>query len=403
MAGNIADWFGQHLARPDRVLYRHHVDDGWRDVTVGELATRVARWQAAFRRDGLAEGDRVALCGRNGLEWVAIDLAALAQGLVVVPLYVDDNPENVAWCVGNAEARLLIVENRRLAAGLARLAAAERIALPRVVVLRGDDAGDAAATPVDAFLPDGHAPVEIRALPPSALATICYTSGTVGPAEGRDADPRQHHRRRRRLPGHRHGAARRHLPVGAAAVAHVRAHRRLLPAAVAGRQGGVRARRHAARRRPGDAAPDDHVRGAPDLRALPRAPRAGGCRVAAQVVAVRPVRRARLPRRAGHGVAARPDAGAAAAGEGRGAGAGPAGRAAAAGRRRRRRARSGDFAHLHRTRAHDAAGLRHDRGGAGDLGESRGGQRAGVGRARRCRASRCASPTRASCRCAATT
>ena len=184
MAGNIADWFGQHLARPDRVLYRHHVDDGWRDVTVGELATRVARWQAAFRRDGLAEGDRVALCGRNGLEWVAIDLAALAQGLVVVPLYVDDNPENVAWCVGNAEARLLIVENRRLAAGLARLAAAERIALPRVVVLRGDDAGDAAATPVDAFLPDGHAPVEIRALPPSALATICYTSGTSGRPKG---------------------------------------------------------------------------------------------------------------------------------------------------------------------------------------------------------------------------
>jgi long-chain acyl-CoA synthetase len=184
MAGNIADWFGQHLARPDRVLYRHHVDDGWRDVTVGELATRVARWQAAFRRDGLAEGDRVALCGRNGLEWVAIDLAALAQGLVVVPLYVDDNPENVAWCVGNAEARLLIVENRRLAAGLARLAAAERVALPRVVVLRGDDAGDAAATPVDAFLPDGDAPVEIRALPPSALATICYTSGTSGRPKG---------------------------------------------------------------------------------------------------------------------------------------------------------------------------------------------------------------------------
>jgi len=184
MAGNIADWFGQHLARPEAVLYRQHIGDGWRDVTVGELTTRVARWQAAFCRDGLAEGDRIALCGRNGLEWVAIDLAALALGLVVVPLYVDDNPENVAWCVGNAEARLLIVENRRLASGLARLASAERITLPPLVVLRSDDTGDTAATTVEAFLPAEHPPVEIRALPLSALATICYTSGTSGRPKG---------------------------------------------------------------------------------------------------------------------------------------------------------------------------------------------------------------------------
>jgi len=118
MAGNIADWFGQHLARPAAVLYRHHGDDGWRDVTVGELAARMARWQAAFRGAGLNEGDRIALCARNGVEWVAIDLAALALGLVVVPLYVDDNAESVAWCVENADARLVIVENRRLATGL---------------------------------------------------------------------------------------------------------------------------------------------------------------------------------------------------------------------------------------------------------------------------------------------
>ena len=184
MAGNIADWFGQHLARPDAVLYRHHGDDGWRDVTVGELAARIGRWQAAFHGSGLTEGDRIALCARNGIEWVAIDLAALALGLVIVPLYVDDNPENVAWCVGNADARLVIVENRRLAAGLARLAGNQGAALPRLVVLRGDDVADAAGTPVEAFLPATGGPVEIRALPASALATICFTSGTAGRPKG---------------------------------------------------------------------------------------------------------------------------------------------------------------------------------------------------------------------------
>ena len=54
------------------------------------------------------------MCLKNGVNWVAVDLAALGLGLVVVPLYVEDNPDNAAWCVDNAEAKLLIVETTRL-------------------------------------------------------------------------------------------------------------------------------------------------------------------------------------------------------------------------------------------------------------------------------------------------
>ena len=113
MNGNIAALFAAHLPYRDRVLYRHYADKAWRDFTVGEVAREVGRWQAAFRREGFARGDRIALCVRNGMDWVAIDLAALGLGLVVVPLYVDDNAENVAWCVAHAEARLL--DRRQLA------------------------------------------------------------------------------------------------------------------------------------------------------------------------------------------------------------------------------------------------------------------------------------------------
>ena len=119
MAGNLAPALHATISRgPRPVLYRHSTEAGWRDVTAGELAIDIARWQAAFRRAGLAPGDRIALAARNGPTWVAIDLAALGLGLVVVPLYVDDNPENVAWCVANAEAKLMLAENIRLARGL---------------------------------------------------------------------------------------------------------------------------------------------------------------------------------------------------------------------------------------------------------------------------------------------
>ena len=120
MAVNIADYFKAHLATPDLALYRRFSGDAWTDVSVAELASLIGRWQSAFKTLGLVAGDRVALCVKNSVDWIAIDLAALGLGLVVVPLYVDDNPENVAWCVGHAEARSLIVESSGMARSLSR-------------------------------------------------------------------------------------------------------------------------------------------------------------------------------------------------------------------------------------------------------------------------------------------
>src|SRR2546421_9737567 len=124
MTCNIAQFFSQHLAQPQQVLYRHFAAERWRDVRVAELAADIARWQAAFRRERLGAGDRIALCARNGVGWVAADLAALGLGLVVVPLYVDDNPESAAWCAADAQAKLAIVESSRVAAGLRTVAGA---------------------------------------------------------------------------------------------------------------------------------------------------------------------------------------------------------------------------------------------------------------------------------------
>jgi acyl-CoA synthetase (AMP-forming)/AMP-acid ligase II len=65
MSGNIAQFFSRHLTRPTHALFRHRVDGAWRDVTVEEVVALVRRWQAAFRRDGYAAGDRVAICARS--------------------------------------------------------------------------------------------------------------------------------------------------------------------------------------------------------------------------------------------------------------------------------------------------------------------------------------------------
>ena len=175
---NLGDFFEQHVATPEKVLYRHFEGERWRDVAVGEVSALIGRWQAALAGLGMREGDRIGVCLRNGIAWVAVDLAALGLGLVVVPLYVDDNPDNVSWCAANAEARLLVVENSRMADALGKTGCA----LPPLYVLR-PEAHDPAPS-VASLLPRSAGRPEFRSLPDAALATICYTSGTSGRPKG---------------------------------------------------------------------------------------------------------------------------------------------------------------------------------------------------------------------------
>jgi long-chain acyl-CoA synthetase len=180
MNANLAHLLERALAAPDRALYRHWTGERWEDVTVADVAARAARWQAAFRREGYAAGDRIAVAVRNGIQWVAIDQAALGLGLVVVPLYVDDNADNIAWCIEHAQARLVVVDGSRMAEALRALAG--RYALPPIVVLRAD-AGEPAAS-AERWLPEADRAFEARDVAPGTLATICFTSGTAGRPKG---------------------------------------------------------------------------------------------------------------------------------------------------------------------------------------------------------------------------
>jgi long-chain acyl-CoA synthetase len=185
---NIASLLKAQLATPERILYRQFMDGAWREVSAREIAAYAARWQAFLRAEGLARGDRVALCMKNSIHWVAADQAVLGLGLVVVPLYADDNPENVAWCLQNSGVRLLVAESGRMAAALARSyealarSSGSPAGLPRVLCLTAD--GESANDAVETALPKQGGEFEVVALEDDALATICYTSGTSGKPKG---------------------------------------------------------------------------------------------------------------------------------------------------------------------------------------------------------------------------
>src|SRR3989475_11778986 len=93
-------------------------------------------------------------------------------------LFRSDNPENVAWCLENSGARLLVAESSRMAHALQGVARS----LPRVLCLSADPGSGHDV--VEAALPRQAPAFEVAPLEDDALATICYTSGTVGRPNG---------------------------------------------------------------------------------------------------------------------------------------------------------------------------------------------------------------------------
>ena len=179
MKANLATLLASRLEQPPRVMYRQFAEGAWRDYTAHDVAQQAARWQATLRRAGLQPGERVGLCLRNGVQWVAADMAALGLGLAVVPFYVDDNPGNIAFCARDSGCRVLVLENQRLLAGLldASLTGCE------LVVLHGE-APPGVQSAQRWLQPDSGAAFEARDLAPGTLASIVYTSGTSGRPKG---------------------------------------------------------------------------------------------------------------------------------------------------------------------------------------------------------------------------
>jgi long-chain acyl-CoA synthetase len=188
-AGTLYGLFVERAHRsPDKVAYRHFERDAWRDLTWSEMLAEVARWQTALAGLGLQRGDRVAIMLRNCPYWVMFDQAAMSLGLVVVPLYTVDRPDNIAYIVNNADIKVLLFENdeqwQALRTVRSRLGGVKCFVSIAAVSATVSDSREPRLKSMTEFLPETARLQASQPCEANSLASIIYTSGTTGQPKG---------------------------------------------------------------------------------------------------------------------------------------------------------------------------------------------------------------------------
>ena len=164
--------------QPDAVWLRQPVAGVWHDFTWRQVDEQARRLASALLALGCAPGERVALLAKNCGQWFISDLAIQLAGLVSVPLYPLQAPEQIAYVLEHADCKVILVgkldEPDKLATGIAPHIT--RIAMPYPSMPTAHDWHSLLAR---------HAPLAgSRAQQADELLSILYTSGTTGAPKG---------------------------------------------------------------------------------------------------------------------------------------------------------------------------------------------------------------------------
>lgn len=198
IASNLADLFIRQAEKNKSKIaieYRLRRNDPYKTITWGHFKTVVLELIYGLIELGVKKGSNVAILSNTRYEWAASDLAVLACGGVVVPIYPSLPNEAVSYILNDSRCQIVILEDK----GQLQKIRSQWKDLPHVkyaIVI--EDLGDIPEYDErilslrklkdkgklnfskDSSLASKH----IRNVYPEDLATIIYTSGTTGEPKG---------------------------------------------------------------------------------------------------------------------------------------------------------------------------------------------------------------------------
>jgi long-chain acyl-CoA synthetase len=164
----VEELLSQLKAAAGIVILQEIRDGQFAGVTGSELLKLVGRARTFLRSKGLRKGDRCGLLAANSVRWIAIDLAAMAEGLIVVPLYFRQAPAELVAMMKDSTPSLVCCGDAAPRDGILNVwpGAPPHFLFDEILAGSGT--------------PETNHPQTSDADP----VTIIYTSGTSGEAKG---------------------------------------------------------------------------------------------------------------------------------------------------------------------------------------------------------------------------
>jgi long-chain acyl-CoA synthetase len=163
----LEDIFAQLQVAKDTPVLQRRGDRSTVRVTGKELLQLVSKGRSFLAAKGLKKGDRCALLANNSMRWVGMDLAIMAEGLIVVPLYARQAPAELVAMMKDCSPSLICCGDLDLAHAIEQN---WPDAPPRCLF--------------EDIFETRSAVVSKPPLAESDPVTIIYTSGTSGEAKG---------------------------------------------------------------------------------------------------------------------------------------------------------------------------------------------------------------------------
>lgn len=157
----------------------------WHSLSYAQLMVRVMEWRRAYAAMNLERGTRIGILMPNSIDHACADQAALANGLVPVPLHAIDTPGASAFILSDSRAKVLVT-NKLTRWKQIKAAGGDLQDLTAVIITENEvDDETGMVRGLSEWLAAGTHVVELPEGPTEDdLAGIVYTSGTTGRPKG---------------------------------------------------------------------------------------------------------------------------------------------------------------------------------------------------------------------------
>jgi long-chain acyl-CoA synthetase len=168
----LDDIFGRLESAGDAVLLQELRDGPTVAASGREILSLVRKARSFLASKGLQQGDRCALLANNGIDWIAVNLAIMAEGLIMVPLYARQAPAELVAMMKDCLPALICCGDAALRDGILNTWPEAPSNSLFQEIFGTTDAVARAGAPAPHHLAESDA------------VTIIYTSGTSGEAKG---------------------------------------------------------------------------------------------------------------------------------------------------------------------------------------------------------------------------